>query len=135
MSAVAGFVCAFRGARDRYQAPLALAEAGRLDQFITDVYTTPLIRRLGSSIVGARTSARFEPGIPDDRVSCLWGTALLEQARHRLRYSPRRATVARIMLFCVARSAGRFVRRAARCRRILRSEIQPRRKRGVPRPS
>lgn len=83
------FVCAFRGARDRYQAPLALAEAGLLDQFITDAYATPMLRRLGPSIIGAKTAARFAPGIPDERIACLWGTTAVEHARHRLGYSPR----------------------------------------------
>ena len=30
------YVCAFRGARDRYQAAVALAEADLLDRLITD---------------------------------------------------------------------------------------------------
>src|SRR5437870_220784 len=33
---MAKFVCAFRGRRDSYQVPLALAEGDLLDQFITD---------------------------------------------------------------------------------------------------
>ena len=30
-----GFVCAFRGRRDSYQVPIALAEIGQLDAFVT----------------------------------------------------------------------------------------------------
>ena len=45
------YVCAFRGRRDSYQAPLALQEGGLLDQFITDVYELPWVRAL----------ARFAP--------------------------------------------------------------------------
>jgi hypothetical protein len=36
------FVCAFRGRRDAYQVPLALAEGDLLEAFITDAYATPL---------------------------------------------------------------------------------------------
>jgi len=43
------YVCAFRGRRDSYQAPLALAEGGLLDQFITDAYALPWVRTLGNS--------------------------------------------------------------------------------------
>jgi glycosyltransferase involved in cell wall biosynthesis len=85
------FVCAFRGSRDWYQAPLALAEGGCLDQFITDAYATPVVRAVARRIPGRSLSIlanRHEPAIPDDLVKCLWGSALWEQARHRLGYSP-----------------------------------------------
>lgn len=84
------FVCAFRGSRDFYQAPLALAEAGRLDQFITDAYATPVVRAVAGRMPGRLLDIltnRHEPGIPDELVRCLWGSALREQARHRLGYS------------------------------------------------
>src|SRR4051794_15793725 len=42
------FVCAFRGRRDAYQVPLALAEGDLLETFITDVYATPPARAIGS---------------------------------------------------------------------------------------
>jgi len=77
------FVCAFRGRRDAYQVPLALAERDLLEAFITDAYATPQARLLGfllSKSSRSRLERRREAGIPDERVSCLWGTALLEQA-------------------------------------------------------
>ena len=46
MSATGRFVCAFRGARDRYQAAVALAETGELETLITDAYATPLAKSL-----------------------------------------------------------------------------------------
>jgi glycosyltransferase involved in cell wall biosynthesis len=85
------FVCAFRGRRDSYQVPLALDEAGMLDEFITDAYATPAIRWLASRFPGgllSKFSSRLESGIADERVSCLWGTTVLEHARHRLGFSP-----------------------------------------------
>ncbi len=81
------FVCAFRGRRDSYQVPLALAEASLLDQFITDAYTTPWVQAVARCApLAIRTKADFRraAGIPPSRVSCLWGTTLLEHARHRL---------------------------------------------------
>lgn len=81
------FVCAFRGRRDSYQVPLALAEVDGLEEFITDAYATPMVRRLTALApagVRAKVAFRHERGIPDDRVSCLWGTTFLEHARHRL---------------------------------------------------
>jgi glycosyltransferase involved in cell wall biosynthesis len=92
------FVCAFRGRRDAYQVPLALAEGDRLDRFITDAYATPFVRALaGLAPAGLRAKAqsRFEAGIPDARVSCLWSTTALEHARHRLGY-PAAATWAKL---------------------------------------
>jgi len=68
------FVCAFRGRRDSYQVPLALAEAGLLDQFITDAYAMPWMKavaRLAPRSVRAKLDFRCEPGIPPDRVRCL----------------------------------------------------------------
>src|SRR6187431_1833822 len=77
------FVCAFRGRRDAYQVPLALAEQDLLEEFITDAYATPQARLFGTLLPRSsrsRLERRREAGIPDGRVSCLWGTALLEQA-------------------------------------------------------
>jgi hypothetical protein len=34
------FVCAFRGRRDSYQMPLALAEVDLPDRFVTDAYAS-----------------------------------------------------------------------------------------------
>jgi glycosyltransferase involved in cell wall biosynthesis len=81
------FVCAFRGRRDSYQVPLALAEGDFLDQFITDAYfgqaagplSLILPRRLQDKL-----RSRAQPGIPWKRVKSLWGVTVLEHLRHRL---------------------------------------------------
>ena len=52
MSSRTPYVCAFRGSRDHYQTPLALAEGGLLDRLITDGYGTPAIRALAGRISG-----------------------------------------------------------------------------------
>ena len=86
------FVCAFLGRRDSYQVPVALAENGLLDQFITDIYASPVIRKLAllaPARIGSKLASRFHPAIPSERVRCLWGAALLENARHRLGVNPR----------------------------------------------
>lgn len=85
------FVCAFRGRRDSYQVPLALAEAGLLDQFITDAYATRWVRaaaRFAPAAVRAKVDFRSEPGIPVERVRCLWGTTAIEHLRHRMGCAP-----------------------------------------------
>lgn len=85
------YVCAFRGRRDSYQVPLALAEAEILDLFITDAYARPWTRtlaRFAPAAVRIKVSFRSEPGIPVDRVGCLWGTTVLEHLRHRLGCAP-----------------------------------------------
>lgn len=84
------YVCAFRGRRDSYQVPLALSEAGQLDQFITDIYTPPWLRsstRLLPASVRAKLDSRFDPGIPPDRVDCLWNSTAQEHLRHHLGYA------------------------------------------------
>lgn len=86
------YVCAFRGRRDSYQVPLALAEAGLLDQFITDAYATRAVRSLTSLApvsVRAKVAFRSEPGIPVAKVRCLWGTTVIEHLRHRMGCSAR----------------------------------------------
>src|SRR6266699_4436024 len=85
------YVCAFRGRRDSYQVPLALAEAGLLDQFITDAYAVPWLKRLARLAPGsvrAKLDSRFEPGIPADRVRCLWAITVLEHAHHAAGCAP-----------------------------------------------
>jgi hypothetical protein len=85
------YVCAFRGRRDSYQVPVALAEAGLLDQFITDAYATRLVRaatRFAPGALRAKIDFRSEPGIPMERVRCLWGTTVIEHLRHRTGYAP-----------------------------------------------
>lgn len=93
MNAASQYVCAFRGSRDYYEAPLALAEGGLLDRFITDAYATPWVRTLAAH-VSSRTlkvlASRHVAGIPDERVDCLWATALREQCRHALGWPPNR---------------------------------------------
>jgi glycosyltransferase involved in cell wall biosynthesis len=92
------YVCAFRGRRDYYQVPVALAEADMLDEFITDVYSG----RIARSIAGVlpqrlREKLRFrsEVGLPASLVKCLWGTTAIEHLRHRLGY-PRSLTYANL---------------------------------------
>jgi len=85
------YVCAFRGRRDSYQVPLALAEAGWLDAFITDAYSLPWLRALSAKLpqqLREKIAFRHEPGIPNARVRCLWGTTLHEHLRHRLGCAP-----------------------------------------------
>lgn len=81
-----GYVCAFRGRRDNYQAPLALAEAGRLDRFITDFYTPSTLLK-ASSFFSAGTRAKLDfrhhPAIPRKQVQCLWGQTVREAIQHR----------------------------------------------------
>jgi len=85
------FVCVFRGRRDSYQVPLALAQAGLLDQFITDAYAMPWMKavaRWAPRSVRAKLDFRCEPGIPPDRVCCLWAITLLEHTRHTAGCAP-----------------------------------------------
>jgi glycosyltransferase involved in cell wall biosynthesis len=80
------FVCAFRGRRDSYQVPLALAENELLDQFITDAYALSWMRQLAKFFpqkIRVKLDSRSDPGIPIERVRCLWGTTLVEHLRHR----------------------------------------------------
>src|SRR6476646_1467418 len=86
------FVCAFRGARDRYQAPIALAEGDQLDRFITDAYVTPAVKSLLPFLPPAARAAiagRHADGIPDGAVQCLWPSTVVEHTRHRLGMSKR----------------------------------------------
>lgn len=108
------YVCAFRGRRDCYQVPVALAESGLLDEFITDAYALPVLRR--AAIVAPvrwreKILLRYEPAIPDDRVRCLWGTTAIEHLRHGLGLSPS-VTFAKLD----ARFSRAAARRAIRCR-------------------
>ena len=85
------YVCAFRGRRDSYQVPLALAEGGLLDSFITDFYAFPVIRLLSRhfpSRIREKMDSRYDVQIPDDQIKCLWGTTALEHLRHLLKCSP-----------------------------------------------
>jgi glycosyltransferase involved in cell wall biosynthesis len=85
------YVCAFRGRRDYYQVPLALNEAGILDEFITDAYFGPLLRGMEWLLPKRlREKARFrqDPGLPAARVKCLWGATVVEHLRHQLGCAP-----------------------------------------------
>lgn len=88
------FVCAFRGARDRYQAAVALAEHDALQTLITDAYDTPQAQRWSRLLpAGTRQKLRERraDGLPPERVQCLWSTTIQEHIRHRMGFS-RRAT-------------------------------------------
>jgi glycosyltransferase involved in cell wall biosynthesis len=81
------YVCAFRGRRDYYQAPLALAEAELLDSFITDVYAGSAMRALSKTLparLREKVLSRRRSGIPDQQVRCLWTSTLFERANFRL---------------------------------------------------
>lgn len=83
-----GYVCAFRGRRDSYQVPIALAESGKLDRFITDHYcglperalAHLLPARLAESVRGRRAD-----GLPEDYVTRLRLTAAAESAARMLK--------------------------------------------------
>jgi glycosyltransferase involved in cell wall biosynthesis len=80
-----GYICAFRGRRDSYQVPVALAEAGRLDCFITDHYcglpesvlSRILPRRLSESV-----RRRFDAALPSHLVRRLRLMAAAEIVAH-----------------------------------------------------
>jgi len=81
------YVCAFRGRRDSYQVPLALAEAGLLDHFITDAYAGANLRRLAKCLpetLKEKVEFRQIDGIPDGLVNSLWPETALEHLRHKL---------------------------------------------------
>ena len=81
------YVCAFRGRRDYYQAPLALAEAELLDSFITDVYAGGTVRALSRGLperLREKVLLRRRSGIPDNHVRCLWTSTIFERANFRL---------------------------------------------------
>ncbi len=111
------YICAFRGRRDGYQVPLALAEADMLETLITDAYTQPWMRglaQLAPDRLREKMEFRSEPGILSERVKCLWATTALEHFRHRLGYAPM-DTYGKLDR-CYARAAGR---RAAQTRSHL----------------
>jgi len=81
------YVCAFRGRRDNYQVPLALAEKGLLDQLITDFYAVNFLQKVAKILPKgwrSKLAFRLESSIPTERVRCLWGNTLLEHTRHEL---------------------------------------------------
>jgi glycosyltransferase involved in cell wall biosynthesis len=73
-----GYICAFPGRRDSYQVPVALAQAGLLDCFITDYYWGPSERALSHILprrLSERVRQRFDAGIPSHRIRRLRLTA------------------------------------------------------------
>ena len=81
------YVCAFRGRRDYYQVPLALAESESLDSFITDVYATSAVRLLSRGLpsrLREKVLLRRATGIPENQVRCLWTCTVFERANFRL---------------------------------------------------
>lgn len=92
------YVCAFRGRRDDYQVPWALQESQRLDQFITDSYSGPLLRKLSRTLpIRARKKVefRYRSEIPSEKVRCLWTTAAMAHV-HRWLGISRVASFARL---------------------------------------
>ncbi len=84
------YVCAFRGRRDNYQVPLALSDAGLLDQFITDFYSLAGLQQLSHYLPQQwqqKLAFRSHPDLPIDRIECLWGKTLQEHTRHALGWS------------------------------------------------
>src|SRR5215471_9338439 len=85
------YLCAFRGRRDYYQVPIALAEAGLLEEFVTDVYAKDSLKSIGKlspARVADKLLARRAAAIPDQRVTCIWRSAVEEFLRLRLGSSP-----------------------------------------------
>ena len=81
------YVCAFRGRRDSYQVPVALAESELLDSFITDAYASEPVQRLSKGLparLREKILLRSASGIPDGHVRCLWKSTLFERANFRL---------------------------------------------------
>ena len=81
------YVCAFRGRRDYYQVPLALAESELLDSFVTDVYATGPVQLLAKGLpegLREKVLLRHGTGIPDGHVHCLWTSTIFERANFRL---------------------------------------------------
>ncbi len=77
-----GYVCAFRGRRDSYQVPLALAERGRLARFVTEAYFTPGLRSIAAALprrLRRAAESRWQEGLPDRAIHCLWATAAAER--------------------------------------------------------
>jgi hypothetical protein len=87
------YVCAFRGRRDSYQVPIALAEIGRLQAFVTDHFCGT-IERLAAMALPAHLAdqvlSRRDRRIPDNRVVRLRGVALAEAIAHAAGMAPAR---------------------------------------------
>jgi glycosyltransferase involved in cell wall biosynthesis len=71
--------------------PIALAEAGILEEFITDAYAGSTVRSVASVLpkrLRQKLDFRFDPGLPPDRVRSIWSSTLVEQLRHGLGCAP-----------------------------------------------
>lgn len=83
----AKYVCAFRGRRDSYQVPVALAESELLDSFITDAYASESVQLLSKGLparLREKVLLRRAQEIPDGRVRSLWKSTVFERANFRL---------------------------------------------------
>ena len=90
MSGAGTYVCAFAGRRDYYQLPLALSEAGLLDSFITDAYYGGLARwsaRFMPEHLARKMQFRFDAGLRQDRIICLWRNVIEGRVRERLGFA------------------------------------------------
>lgn len=88
-----GFVCAFRGRRDSYQVPIALAEAGQLDCFITDYFlgdTELAVGRLLPQRLVEKLLSRYDALIPAGKVHRLLAYSVMETLAQRMGISPAR---------------------------------------------
>jgi glycosyltransferase involved in cell wall biosynthesis len=85
------YICAFRGRRDNYQIPLALAEHNLLDQFITDFYAIESLQKIITFFPKSwfqKVIFRYESRIPTSKVKCLWRTTLFEHTLPSLGFTP-----------------------------------------------
>jgi glycosyltransferase involved in cell wall biosynthesis len=85
------YICAFRGRRDYYQVPIALAEAGILEEFITDAYAGRTARSVAPILperLRQKLNFRFDPSLPPDRVRSIWSLTIVEQLRHGVGCAP-----------------------------------------------
>jgi glycosyltransferase involved in cell wall biosynthesis len=112
-----GFVCAFRGRRDSYQVPIALAEMGRLDAFVTDHFCSEPLLRLAKVFprrVAERLLSRYDRRVPQLSVFRLRATAFAEAFARATRMPPSRI---------YDRFDPRYGRAAARCARRSKSDL------------
>jgi glycosyltransferase involved in cell wall biosynthesis len=87
----AKYICAFRGRRDYYQVPIALAEVGLLEEFITDAYAGRTARSVAPILperLRQKLDFRFDPSLPADRVRSIWSSTIVEQLRHGVGCAP-----------------------------------------------
>jgi glycosyltransferase involved in cell wall biosynthesis len=85
------YICAFRGRRDYYQVPIALAEADLLEEFVTDAYSGHILRSCAGILperLKEKVRSRYESALPEGRVKCAWGSTAIEHLRHRLGCAP-----------------------------------------------